>query len=118
MESIRRIKEFGQNNNLNIVFFTTPHNHKYLDSIDTELFISFINEFSKITPFVNFSFYNKMTLNNCNYYETSHYTNQISLQIFKSLFSTNNDSYSRKISSLNIKEEKKFLIKNFYENQK
>lgn len=117
LESISRIKKYAKNKNIDIIFFTAPHNMNYIDKINTEEYISFIRKLANITDFHNFLFYNKLTKNNCNYYETSHYTDDISTEIFNALLVRNNLSHSHFTTSKNVDDEIIFLKNNFKKNR-
>ena len=44
-----------------------------MDGFVTNDYLKYLREISNITDFYDFSGYNTITLNNCNYYEESHY---------------------------------------------
>ena len=117
LDSISRIKKFAKNENLDIIFFTAPHNMNFIDKINIDEYISFISKLANITDFHNLLFYNKLTKNNCNYYETSHYTDVISMEIFNALLVKSNLSYSHFTTSKNVDDEIIFLKNNFKKNR-
>jgi hypothetical protein len=117
INSIMRINKFAIDNNLKVIFYTAPHNKNFIDSINIEEYITFINDLTKVTSFHNFLFYNDLTINNCNYYESSHYTDAISMDLFNALAINDNISYSHYTTTQNLKDEIMFLKSNFKKNR-
>ena len=72
-QAIKNIVELCEKNNINLYVFTTPHNHKMMDSFMEDDYKKFLDLIANETNFYDFSGYNSITNNNCNYYEKSHY---------------------------------------------
>ena len=73
LKTIKEIVKLSSENNIELYVFTTPVNNVKMDSYIIEDYIEFISGISEITNFYNFSGYNSITMNNCNYYEHAHY---------------------------------------------
>jgi hypothetical protein len=113
LRAISRIKKVSNDNNINLILFTTPHNKNFINKINLDEYIKFINEIAKISDFYNLMFYNEFTTNNCNYYETSHYTKSFTIPIFDALEKQSNSVIARYITSKNLDSEIEFLKNNF-----
>lgn len=86
IKAIKNIKSLCKQNDINIYIFTTPHNQNMMNSFIMDDYLNFLQYISKETNFYDFSGYNSITTNNCNYYESSHYrplvANLIAARIF------------------------------------
>ena len=74
--NIRALKEILQlckENHIRLYIFITPHNQNMMDTFYREETYAYLRDIAKITDFYDFSGYNSITTNNCNYYEMSHY---------------------------------------------
>ena len=83
--SIASYKDLLDKANVKLTVLLTPHNHHMLDGIDINDYEKFIRQLANITEFYNFMYYNKLTKDDCNYYETSHYRPLIGKLIVQSL---------------------------------
>lgn len=75
-QNIRALKEIvniTKKNKIKLYVFVTPHNQNMMDRFKKDEYLNYIADMAKVTPFYNFSGYNTITLDNCNYYEYSHY---------------------------------------------
>ncbi|HZF69982.1 hypothetical protein [Sulfuricurvum sp.] len=90
MLALKNIIELSKKNNINLILFTTPHNHNYLDIIYEKEYYIFLKELLNITDYWDFSGYNSITTNDCNYYDSSHYTPQIGNLIAAKIFNDKN----------------------------
>ena len=70
---IKEIADLCRENNIKLVIFTNPmHYITYMNSLDNN-YLNFLEGLADITDFYNFSSLNDITLDNNNYFETSHY---------------------------------------------
>lgn len=83
--SIARYKSLLDEKHIELTVLLTPQNHNAIDSIDIEDYLYFISQLVDITGFYNFMYYTKMTKNDCNYYETSHYRPVIGEAVIRTL---------------------------------
>gem|GEM_PF-6981324 len=91
-KALQEIVDLCRKNNINLIVFTTPHNHNYLDSVYENEYYLFLKELVKITDYWDFSGYNSITTNDCNYYENSHYRSKIGNLIMAKIFNDKNIS--------------------------
>jgi hypothetical protein len=73
MRALKNIKLLCIKNNIKLFLFTTPHNKNMMDGFIVDDYLRYLKEISNITDFYDFSGYNTITMNNYNYYESSHY---------------------------------------------
>ncbi|MCW9026147.1 MAG: hypothetical protein OQJ77_02420, partial [Thiovulaceae bacterium] len=73
IQALKELKNISNVNNINLIVLTTPHNHNMMDSYKLDAYLKFLYDISQITDFYDFSGYNTITTNDCNYYEESHY---------------------------------------------
>ncbi len=88
--SLSKIIELCKKNNINLIIFTTPNNHNYLDRVYEDEYYTFLKGLTSVTNFWDFSGYNTVTLNDCNYYESSHYRPKVAKLIAARIFNDNN----------------------------
>lgn len=86
LSSLKDIKKICHINNINLYVYITPHNQKMMDEFIISDYLKFLKFLSKITDFYNFSAYNSITTNNCNYYEHSHYRPHVGKLIAAKIF--------------------------------
>ncbi len=86
INSLLEIKKLSDDNNIDLIVFITPHNQNMMDSFVIDQYLEFLSDISKIVSFYDFSGYNSITTNNCNYYESSHYLPTISKLIAAKIF--------------------------------
>ena len=72
-KALERILFLCNKNNINLYIYTMPHNKNMMDTYEVKDYLEFLKQLSSITDFYDFSGYNTITMNNCNYYEDSHY---------------------------------------------
>lgn len=90
VKALKEIVELSNTNNIKLYVFITPHNQNMMDMFKIDDYLKYIKEISEITPFYNFSGYNSVTLDNCNYYEYSHYRPHVSELISARIFNDKN----------------------------
>lgn len=86
IHALKEIKYLCKKNDINLYIFTTPHNHKMMDSFKVKDYLKFLRLISNETDFFNFSGYNTVSNDNCNYYEISHYRPQVAILIAARIF--------------------------------
>ena len=85
-ESLQKIKKISIENGINLYVFTTPNNQNLMDKFIVKDYLEFLKIISSITEFYNFTGYNSVTTNDCNYYEDSHYRPKIGSLIAARIF--------------------------------
>lgn len=85
LASIARYKKLLDAKNVKLTVLLTPQNQHKVDPIVMADYEFFVSELVKITDFYNFMYYNKLTKNDCNYYETTHYRPVVGELVIKSL---------------------------------
>lgn len=102
-----------ENNYINLILFTTPHNHNMMDTFEKESVLRFVSDISEIMDFWYFSGYNSITNDDTNYYETSHYKEEIGIKVANSIFNKNNkESFGIYVSKNNRLEVLKYIGEN------
>jgi hypothetical protein len=108
MYALTSIIELCRNNNIKLILFITPHNHNYLDIIYEKKYYQFLQELLTVTDYWDFSGYNSITMNDCNYYDSSHYRPEIGKLIAAKIFKNKNISvpsdFGTFVTHKNIKE--------------
>lgn len=92
LESLRKIKQLSYDNNIQLILFVTPHNHKMLDAIGMHAYKIFLQSLAEVTEYWDFSGYNSVTVNDLNYYEYSHYRPHVAKWIVSRIFKDTNTS--------------------------
>jgi hypothetical protein len=73
IKALSEIKSICMANGIKLYIFITPHNQNMMDKFVIDDYLKYIKDISKVVDFYDFSGYNSVTTNNCNYYEISHY---------------------------------------------
>ena len=73
ISSLKEIVSICKDNNISLYVFTAPINNNLMDTMKINDYLGFLSSISKVTNFTDFSGYNTITMNNCNYYESHHY---------------------------------------------
>lgn len=106
-ESINEIKEIirvCKERKIELTFFMNPlHIRTYLDK-DTDDYFSFLKQLSQLTVYIDFSGINTVTVNNYNYYETSHFRPFIGDKMIDVIFNeaTHNQPFGMLVNKHNI----------------
>ncbi len=87
LDALRSIKNLCDKRAIACAFFTTPHHHLIMDTINANGYLTALEALGSITPFVDFSGYNSVTTENRNYYERSHFRPFIGERMLERLFS-------------------------------
>jgi len=115
LASIERYKALLDKASVKLTIILTPQNRLAIDPIDFEDYEMFIKRLANITEFYDFMYYNKLTKNDCNYYEASHYRPIVGKIILHSLTdqSDANSEIFKFVSKDNLDEKLKFFKANF-----
>ncbi len=77
LNDMKGLVDFCRENNIELIIFTNPmYCVTHMKAVDIG-YLSFLEELAEITDFWNFSSLNDITMNNRNYYETSHYKAEV-----------------------------------------
>lgn len=112
---VHEAKERG----VQVRLYITPHHHKFLDRLNTDEYAYFLSKLAGIAPFWNFGVYSDITLNDCNYYETSHYVRSIAPRLFNVM--SKNDGASglaHYVTTETLAAELEFVRSNFAQHRK
>jgi hypothetical protein len=83
-----------------------------MDTFYKDDYLNYLKSIAKITDFYDFSGYNSITTNNCNYYETSHYRPHIGELIAGRIFKDKNISIPNDFGTWVTKENVDKYLKN------
>jgi len=84
--ALKEIVDLCKKNHIKLYLFTTPHNQNMMDTFYKNDYLNYLKSIANITDFYDFSGYNSITTNNCNYYEISHYRPSIGKLIAARIF--------------------------------
>lgn len=73
MRDLQEIVDLCRQHHIKLYLFTMPHNHNLMDTFEIEDYFNYLKDIAKISDFYDFSGYNSVTNNDCNYYDISHY---------------------------------------------
>ena len=85
-KALKEIVDLCLENNINLIIFTTPHNKNMMDTFIVEDYLKFLKMISIYTDFYDFTGYNTVTTENINYYESSHYRENVGRLIAAKIF--------------------------------
>ncbi|PPK57115.1 hypothetical protein B0F89_1551 [Malaciobacter marinus] len=85
-KALKEIVDLCLKNNINLIIFTTPHNKNMMDTFILEDYLKFLKMISSIANFYDFTGYNTVTTENINYYESSHYRENVGRIIAARIF--------------------------------
>jgi hypothetical protein len=98
-------------NHIKLYIFMTPHNKSIMDTLITEDYLDYLKDIASISEFYDFSGYNSITTNNCNYYERSHYRPFIGSLIAAKIFDNKSiqvpNDFGKLVNKKNITEHLK-----------
>jgi RNase H-fold protein (predicted Holliday junction resolvase) len=102
LQDIQAIVQLCKQNKVQLIVFINPIHHTTYQDTNKQLLYQFKRSLAIITPYYDFSGPNKITKDNHNYVDTSHYTVDIGDQILKVM------SRDQSVNSLKIisKEQK------------
>ncbi len=111
MKSLKEIADICKKRDINLIVLIPPHNYNTMNKMDLQAYFTLLKEIVKIHPFWNFSGYNKITMDNHNYYEATHFRPLVSKFITDRIFGKSQDKeFGEYVTKENIKEHlhKKF----------
>jgi len=73
IKALKEIIKLSKDNNIKLILFIAPLNKSMMDKFVLDGYLKYLKDISEVTNFYDFSGYNSITINNCNYYEESHY---------------------------------------------
>ena len=120
INDLSEIVKLCKSHDIKLIGFTTPHNHNMMDTFDKQSVLKFVNDISQIMDFWYFSGYNFITNNDTNYYETSHYKEEIGAEIAKTIFnkSDNIDTFGIFVTEKNRLKVLKYISQNIENHRK
>ncbi|MBE0513324.1 hypothetical protein [Sulfurimonas sp.] len=86
LEALKEIASLSKKHGVNLIIFTTPHNKNMMDTFIIDDYLEFLKTISRVGEFYDFSGYNSITINNMNYYESSHYRENVGRLIAAKIF--------------------------------
>ena len=86
IKALMGIKQLTDENNIKLYLFITPHNQNLVNLFKVDDYLRYLKDISNVTDFYDFSGYNSVTTNNCNYYEQSHYRQNVADLIAARIF--------------------------------
>lgn len=86
IDALRKIKTYCDQNHINLIIFITPHNQHMMDLFVVDDYLLFLEKIAGVVDYYDFSGYNSVTTNDCNYYEFSHYTPAVGKLIAAKIF--------------------------------
>lgn len=114
---IKKIKELCDFKKVKLTVFLVPHNHQYIDNYDKNDYLEYIKEIAKVCEFWDFNGYNSITVNDKNYYETSHFRYFVGDMIIEKMCNKNNKNipsdFGVYVTKKNLYEHLRYLNKNF-----
>jgi hypothetical protein len=119
-DSLRALNELvteARKKSVRVALFITPHHQKFLDKINVQEYVYFLNKLAEISPYWNFGFYSDITKNDCNYYEPSHYIRKVAPLLFTAMSGNAPKSYARYITPENAAMETSFVKDNFHQHR-
>jgi len=105
INKISEIINICNEENIELKFFINPIHITTYRKLDLHTHLNFLSKLSQITEFYDFSGINKITTNNFNYYETSHYRPFIGEKIIDIIFDEKNiefPNFGQKVNKFNI----------------
>jgi hypothetical protein len=83
--ALRTLQQLAAEHQVAVHLYVTPHHAKWLDRINVDDYLYFLDKLAEVGSFWNFGFYSDLTSNNCNYHESSHFRRQLGAFLFKSM---------------------------------
>jgi len=104
MRDLKEIVSLCKANNIKLYTFMMPHNKTMMDSFIVEDYLNYLKDIANITDFYDFSGYNTITTDNCNYYERSHYRPLVGKLIAARIFNDKSINVPNNFGQLITKE--------------
>ncbi|MBU1667651.1 hypothetical protein KKC13_04475 [bacterium] len=119
MQDLQAIINLAKKHHIKLHIFTMPHNHNLMDTFQIEAYFAYLKDIAEMTDFYDFSGYNSVTNNDCNYYDISHYRPTVGKLIAARLFENPNivvpQDFGIFVTKETIDERLKTLKKETYE---
>ena len=113
LDTLRQLVAAAANKGVRIELYVTPHHHRFLDKINLDQYKYFLSKLATIAPFWNFGFYSDITLNDCNYYESSHYLREVAPRLYTAMNNGSPASYVHHVTPNGIADELTSIEANF-----
>ena len=84
--AVKRIRKLCRDNGINLYLFTMAQNAHTMDTFKVDAYLAFLGALAKTGSYFDFSGYNSVTTNDCNYYEWSHYRPKVARWIAARIF--------------------------------
>ena len=118
--SLAKLKQLvaeANDRGVRVVLYVTPHHHRFLDKINVELYADFLGQLAAVSAFWNFGFYSDITLNDCNYYEASHYVRAVAPHLYRAMSGENSVAFAHRVSADSVGSEVAWIKANFAEHR-
>jgi len=106
---IDSIVRFSKRNNINLRIFINPTHYITYLNLNHQQYFKALRKLSKITDFYDFSGLNSVTLNNCYYYETSHFRLNVGDMMISRIFNQPNpktpDDFGQLVTMDNVESQ-------------
>jgi len=116
LSEIKQIRELCENKGITLVVFINPIHVTTYKAGDINTFNRFKKELARIVPYYDFAYINKITSDSFNYYDTSHYRENVGAMILEKLgwldTRTAPEAFGKYVTELNIYEHIDFLEHN------
>ncbi len=116
IHALKEIVSLCKANNIKLYTFMVPHNKILMDTFVIKDYLAYLKDIANITNFYDFSGYNSITTNNCNYYERSHYRPFIGKLIAARIFNDKTvnipNDFGQLVTKENITEHLQMLKEN------
>ena len=117
LDTLKLLVGEANDRGVRVVLYITPHHHRFLDKINVELYADFLTQLAAISTFWNFGFYSEITLNDCNYYESSHYIRAVAPHLYRAMSGENTVAFARQVSADSVGSEVSWIRANFTEHR-
>lgn len=117
LDTLKLLVAEANDRGVRVVLYITPHHHRFLDKINVELYADFLTQLAAISKFWNFGFYSEITLNDCNYYESSHYIRVVASHLYRAMSGENTVAFARRVSADSVASEVEWIRTNFAEHR-
>ncbi|WP_050479292.1 hypothetical protein [Herbaspirillum rhizosphaerae] len=118
LSDLRKLVHEANDKGVQVRLYVTPHHHKFLDRLNLDEYSYFLTKLAQIAPFWNFGIYSDVTLNDCNYYEPSHYIRSIAPLLFKVMSGKDSNSgLAHYVTADTVASEVSFVRSNFVQHR-
>jgi hypothetical protein len=117
LSTLKQLVAEANDRGVKVVLYVTPHHHRFLDKINLNLYADFLEQLAAISTFWNFGFYSDITLNDCNYYESSHYVREVAPKLYRAMIEGDIGSFAHRVSADSVSSEVAWIKTNFAEHR-